>query len=75
MLSTKQGSHLYHFFTPLVCRGQVLNPQPPDPEADALTLELPGPVINHYAPNFEKVGSILLSACPCVRPSISSKKI
>ena len=23
-----------------------------------------------YAPNFEKVGSILLLACPCVRPSI-----
>ena len=24
--------------------------------------------IDFYAPNFEKVGSILLSACPCVRP-------
>ena len=23
-----------------------------------------------YALNFEKVGSILVSACPCVRPSI-----
>ena len=23
-----------------------------------------------YAPNFEKVGSILLSACPYVRPSV-----
>ena len=23
-----------------------------------------------YAPNFEKVGSILLSACPCVRVSV-----
>ena len=32
-----------------------------------------------YAPNFEKVGSILLSACPsvrvCVRASVRSKKI
>ena len=31
----------------------------------------------HYAPNFEKVGSILLSACPCVsvcfRPSVQKK--
>ena len=27
-----------------------------------------------YAPNFEKVGSILLSACPCVRPSVRSKR-
>ena len=25
---------------------------------------------NFYAPNFEKVGSILVSACPCVRPSV-----
>ena len=24
----------------------------------------------HYAPNFEKVGSILLSACPSVRASV-----
>ena len=23
-----------------------------------------------YAPNFEKVGSILVSACPCVRPCV-----
>ena len=23
-----------------------------------------------YAPNFEKVGSILLSACPFIRPSV-----
>ena len=33
----------------------------------------------HYAPNFEKVGSILVSACPCVRPcvrpSVQKKKI
>ena len=32
----------------------------------------------YYAPNFEKVGSILVSACPCVcvcvRPSVRSKK-
>ena len=27
-----------------------------------------------YAPNFEKVGSILVSACPCVHPSVRSKK-
>ena len=27
-------------------------------------------VSSFYAPNFEKVGSILLSACPCVRPSV-----
>ena len=26
-----------------------------------------------YAPNFEKVGSILVSACPCVRPSVQKK--
>ena len=25
---------------------------------------------NFYAPNFEKVGSILLSACPSVRPFV-----
>ena len=25
---------------------------------------------NFYAPNFEKVGSILVSACPCVRPCV-----
>ena len=34
---------------------------------------------NYYAPNFEKVGSILLSACPFVCqfvcPSVRSKKI
>ena len=30
--------------TPLVWHGQVSNPRPPDPEADALPLELPGPV-------------------------------
>ena len=29
---------------------------------------------NFYAPNFEKVGSILLSACPFVRLSIRSIK-
>ena len=35
--------------------------------------------IHFYAPNFEKVGSILLSACPCVsvcvcvRPSVQKK--
>ena len=29
----------------------------------------------HYAPNFEKVGSILLSACPFVRLSVRSKEI
>ena len=29
----------------------------------------------YYAPNFEKVGSILVSACACVRPSVRSKKI
>ena len=28
---------------------------------------------NFYAPNFEKVGSILLSDCLCVRPSVRSK--
>ena len=28
---------------------------------------------NIYAPNFEKVGSILLSACPSVRASVRSK--
>ena len=27
-----------------------------------------------YAPNFEKVGSILVSACAFVRPSVRSKK-
>ena len=27
-----------------------------------------------YAPNFEKVGSILLSACACVRLSVQKKK-
>ena len=26
-----------------------------------------------YAPNFEKVGSILLSACACIRPSVQKK--
>ena len=25
---------------------------------------------DYYAPNFETVGSILLSACPCIRPSV-----
>ena len=34
-----------------------------------------GQKIYDYAPNFEKVGSILVSACPCVRPSVRSKKI
>ena len=29
-------------------------------------------LISFYAPNFEKVGSILVSACACVRPSIRS---
>ena len=31
------------------------------------------PVVNNvdiYAPNFEKVGSILVSACPCVRACV-----
>ena len=28
----------------------------------------------HYSPNFEKVGSILLSACLCVSVSVRSKK-
>ena len=28
----------------------------------------------YYAPNFEKVGSILVSACAFVRPSVRSKK-
>ena len=44
---------------------------------DSLTLQfcrydvsaLPTPVLN-YAPNFEKVGSILVSACAFVRPSV-----
>ena len=27
-----------------------------------------------YAPNFEKVGSILVSACPCVRPCVCAQK-
>ena len=27
-----------------------------------------------YAPNFEKVGSILVSACPFVRPFVRSKQ-
>ena len=30
----------------------------------------PGRVKSFYAPNFEKVGSILLSACPCVCVSV-----
>ena len=32
------------FFTPLVWRGRGSNLRPPDPEADALPLELSGPV-------------------------------
>ena len=32
-------------------------------------LEFTGVYVYIYAPNFEKVGSILLSARPCVRPS------
>ena len=43
MLSAKQGNHWYHF-KPLVWRGKVSNPRPPAPEADALPLELSGPV-------------------------------
>ena len=37
-----------------------------------------GPIISYcYAPNFEKVGSILVSACACVRASfhLFKKKI
>ena len=29
--------------------------------------------VSYYAPNFEKVGSILLSACACVCPSVQKK--
>ena len=32
------------------------------------------PYFIHYAPNFEKVGSILVSACPCVRPCVRPYK-
>ena len=33
--------HMLPYITPLVRRGWVSNQQPPDPEADALSLELP----------------------------------
>ena len=44
MLSAKQGSHWFHFLTPLVWRDQGSNPRPPAPEADALPFALSGPV-------------------------------
>ena len=28
--------------------------------------------VSFYAPNFEKVGSILVLACPCVRPCVQT---
>ena len=46
MLNTKQGSNLYHFNAFRMRRPVIA--QHPDPEADALPLELPGPVLNEY---------------------------
>ena len=44
MLSTKQGSHWYHFDAFGMARPGIES-TPSDPKADALPLELPGPLI------------------------------
>ena len=53
MLSAKQGSHWYHFLTPLVWRGRDSNPRPPAPEADTLPFAPSGPV-EYYCPGKER---------------------
>ena len=46
------------FFTPLVYRGRGSNLRPPDPEADALPLELSGPVVVLVVPVFRSSSGI-----------------